>query len=87
MYLDAASRDPDSQSNAVDHATSLIYSGRVEADLHRPELARQDLERAREILEQLVALSPKNRYFLNTLEEARAAIKALPHDTAPIGVH
>ncbi|MFY9844165.1 MAG: serine/threonine-protein kinase [Terriglobales bacterium] len=87
MYHDVASRDPDSQSNAVDHATSLIYLGRTNAQMHEPELARKDLEQARSILEQLVTLSPKHRYFLNTLDEARAAIKALPHDTAPIAVH
>jgi hypothetical protein len=55
--------------------------------MHEPELARKDLEQAQGILEQLVKLSPKHRYFLNTLDEARAAIKALPHDTAPIAVH
>jgi tetratricopeptide (TPR) repeat protein len=87
IYHDVASRDPDSQSNAVDHATSLIYLGRIDAQMHEPELARKDLEKAQSILEQLVALSPKHRYFLNTLDEARAAIKALPHDTAPIAVH
>jgi hypothetical protein len=82
-----AIRDPDSQSNAVDHATALIYSGRTEADLHQPEQARRDFERAQKMLEQLVTVSPKHRYFLNTLEEARAAIKALPYDTAPIAIH
>ena len=87
MYHDVASRDPDSQSNAVDHATSLIYLGRIDAQMHEPELARKDLEEAEGILEQLVTLSPKHRYFLNTLDEVRAAIKALPHDTAPIAVH
>lgn len=87
MYRDVAAHDPDSLSNAVDHAVSLTYAGRAEADLHHPELARKDLEQARKILEQLVAVSPKHRYFLNTLDETRAAIKALPHDTAPIAVH
>jgi hypothetical protein len=87
MYRDVAAHDPDSLSNAVDYAVSLTYAGRAEADLHHPELARKDLEQARKILEQLVAVSPKHRYFLNTLDEARAAIKALPHDTAPIAVH
>jgi non-specific serine/threonine protein kinase/serine/threonine-protein kinase len=86
-YQDVAIRDPDSQSNAVDHATALIYSGRTEADLHQPEQARRDFERAQKMLEQLVTVSPKHRYFLNTLEEARAAIKALPYDTAPIAIH
>jgi len=87
MYRDVASRDPDSQSNAVDHATSLIYLGRIDAQMHEPGLARKDLEQAQGILEQLVTLSPKHRYFRNTLDEARAAIKALPHDAAPIAVH
>ena len=87
MYRDVAVRDPDSLSNAVDHAVSLIYAGRTEADLRQPELARKDLEEARKILQQLVAVSPKHRYFLNTLDEARAAIKALPYDTSPIAVH
>ena len=87
IYRDVAVHDPDSQSNGVDHAVSLIYAGRIEADLNRPEMARKDLEQAQEILEQLVMLSPKHRYFLNTLDEARATIKALPYDTAPIAVH
>ncbi len=87
IYHDVANRDPDSQSNAVDHATTLIYLGRIDAQIHEPELACKDLEQAQGILEQLVTLSPKHRYFRNTLDEARAAIKALPHDTAPIAVH
>ena len=87
IYHEVASRDPDSQSNAVDHATSLIYLGRIEAQIQEPEVARKDLERAQKILEELVTVSPKHRYFLNTLDEARAAIKALPHDTAPLTVH
>jgi non-specific serine/threonine protein kinase/serine/threonine-protein kinase len=87
MYRDVAVHDPDSLSNGVDHAVSLMYAGRIEARLHQPELARKDLEQAQNILEELVALSPKHRYFLNTLEEARAAIRALPHDTAPLAIH
>jgi hypothetical protein len=86
MYRDAAVQDPDSLSNGVDHAVSLIYAGRTEARLHQP-LARKDLEQAQNILEELVAVSPKHRYFLNTLDEARAAIQALPDDTAPLAVH
>jgi serine/threonine protein kinase len=87
IYREVAVRDPDSLSNGVDHAVSLIYSGRSETSLHQPELARKDLERAQEMLEPLVTLSPKHRYFRNTLDEARAALKALPLDTAPIAVH
>jgi serine/threonine protein kinase/tetratricopeptide (TPR) repeat protein len=87
MYREVAVRDPDSQANAVDHATTLIYLGRIDAQLHEPDLARKHLEYAQEILEQLVKLSPRHQYFLNTLDEARAALKALPHDTAPLAVH
>ncbi len=87
IYRDVAVRDPDSQSNAVDHATTLIYLGRIAAQIHEPDLARRHLAQAQEILEQLVKLSPKHRYFLNTLDEARAAIKALPQDTSPVAVH
>ncbi len=87
MYRDVALRDPDSLSNGVDHAVSLIYEGRTEALLHQPEMARKDLERARKILEELVTISPKHRYFQNTLDEARAALKALPRDTAALTAH
>jgi non-specific serine/threonine protein kinase/serine/threonine-protein kinase len=87
MYHGLVVRDPDPLSNAIDNAESLIYLGRVEADLHRPVLARKDLEQAQEILEQLAKRSPQNRYYVNSLDEARAALKALPHDTAPIAVH
>jgi len=87
LYRDVAVRDPDSQSNAVDHATTLIYLGRIDAQIHEPDLARKHLEQAQKILEQLVKLSPKHQYFLNTLNEARAAIRALPQDTAPLAVH
>ncbi len=87
MYRDVAVHDPDSQSNAIDHAVALIYAGRAEADLHRPDQARSDLERAQTIAQELVVTSPKHRYFRNTLEEARAVLQALPADTAPIAVH
>ena len=87
MYQDVALRDPDSQSNAVDHAVALVYAGRCEAVLHQPQKARQDLEHARKTLEELVAVSPKNRYYLNTLEEAKAALRQLPNDTAPLATH
>lgn len=87
MYHDVAVQEPDSESNGVDHSVSLIYAARAEADLHRPERARNDLEQAQQIMEHLVELSPKRQYFRNTLEEAQAALKALPKDTAPIAVH
>ncbi len=87
IYQDVAVRDPDSLSNGVDHSVSLIYAGRSEADLHQLGRARTDFRRAQKILEQLVTVSPKHRYFLSTLEEAREAIKALPYDAAPVGVH
>lgn len=87
MYRDVALHDPDSQSNAVDHSVSLIYAGRIEAGLHHPELARHDLGEAEKILEELVVVSPKHRYFMNTLEEAKAALAALPDDTAPLAAH
>ena len=87
MYRDEAIHEPDSESNEVDHTVSLIYAGRAEVDLHRPEQARKDFEQARQIMEQLVARSPKHKYFRDTLEEAQSALKALPHDKAPIAVH
>ena len=87
MYRDVAVRDPDSESNGIDHAVALIYAGRSEADLHRQEQARKDLEQAVAIMEQLTARSPEHRYFRDTRDEARAALKALPHDTAPAAVH
>ncbi len=40
MYREVAEHDPDSQSNAIDHAVALIYAGRIEAELHLPEQAR-----------------------------------------------
>jgi len=87
MYRSLAVRDPDPLSNAIDDAESHIYLARSEADLHQPGLARKDLDHAREVLDQLTKRSPQNRYFSNTLDEARAAIKALPHDSAPLAVH
>jgi eukaryotic-like serine/threonine-protein kinase len=87
MYREVAVRDPDSTTNPIDDAVSLIYLGRSEVDLNRPELARKDLEQAQEMLTELAKGSPKHRYVLDALEEAQAAIKALPHDTAPLAVH
>ena len=66
MYHDVAAHEPDSQANGVDHAESLIYAGRAEADLHRPGQARKDLEQAKQVMEQLVTRSPKHQYFRNT---------------------
>jgi eukaryotic-like serine/threonine-protein kinase len=87
MYREVAVRDPDSTTNPIDEAVSLIYLGRSEVDLNRPKLARQDLERAQQMLEQSAKRSPKVRHVLDSLDEVRAAIKALPHDTAHIAVH
>jgi eukaryotic-like serine/threonine-protein kinase len=87
MYREVAARDPDSTTNPIDDAVSLIYLGRSEVDLNRPELARKDLEQAQEMLTELAKGSPKHRYVLDALEEAQAAIKLLPHDTAPRAVH
>jgi hypothetical protein len=87
MYHEVARRDPDSQSNAIDHAVALIYAGRSDADLHRADQARKDLEQAQAMIEPLVAASPSHQYFRNTLDEARAALNSLPGDTAPIAVH
>ena len=87
MYRDVALQEPDSESNGIDHAVALIYAGRSEADLRRPEQARKDLEQALAIMEQLTARSPEHRYFRDTRDEARAALNALPHDTVPIAVH
>ncbi len=87
MYREVADHDPDSQSNAIDHSVALIYAGRTEAGLNLPEQARKDIEQAQAIMEKLVVSSPKHRYFRDTLNEARAALTALPADTAPIAVH
>jgi hypothetical protein len=87
IYQDLALRDPDSLSNAVDRSESLLYLGRVEADLRRPELALKSAVAAEKLLEELVKRNPQNRYYLESLQEAQGVIKALPHDTAPIAVH
>jgi eukaryotic-like serine/threonine-protein kinase len=87
MYREVARQDPDSLTNATDHATSLIYTGRIEARLHQPESALQDLKQAEKISQELVAVSPKNQHFLDTLEEAKATLRALPNDTAPFVPH
>ncbi len=87
MYRDVARQDPDSLTNAGDHATALIYAARIEARLHQRESAHRDLEQAEKMLEEAIAASPKNKHFSDTLEEARAALKALPNDTAPLVAH
>ncbi len=87
MYREVAVHEPDSQSNAIDHAVALIYAGRAGAELHLLDQARRDLEQARDIAQKLVASSPRHRYFRNTLDEASAALNALPADSAPIAVH
>ena len=87
MFREVAVRDPDSTTNPLDHAVSLIYLGRSEADLKHPGEARKDLEQAQQMLEQLAKRSPRYRYVLDALDEALAALKALPQDTAPIAVH
>jgi eukaryotic-like serine/threonine-protein kinase len=87
MYREVAVNEPDSESNAIDHAVALIYAGRAEADLRLPDQARKDIEQAQTLVQQLVATSPRHQYFRNTLDEAREALKALPRDTAPIAVH
>jgi hypothetical protein len=74
-------------SNGVVHAVALLYSGRIEANLHHPELARNSLDLAQAILEQFAKRSPKHRYVLDALAEAKSALKALPDDTASIAVH
>ncbi len=87
MFRDVALRDPDPLSNGMVHAVALLYSGRIEASLHHPELALKNLDQAQAMLEQLAKRSPKHRYILDALNETCAAIKALPRDTAPIAVH
>jgi len=87
MFGSVAVRDPDPLSNGMVHAVALLYSGRIEARLHHPELARENLEQAQGMLEQLTKRSPKHRYILDALDETRMAIEALPSDTAPINVH
>ena len=87
MFRSVAVRDPDPLSNGMVHAVALLYSGRIEASLHHPGLARENLEQAQGMLEQLTKRSPKHRYILDALDETRMAIEALPRDTAPINVH
>jgi non-specific serine/threonine protein kinase/serine/threonine-protein kinase len=87
IYQDLALHDPDSLSNALDRSESLLYLGRVEADLHRPELARKSAVEAEKLLEELAKRNPQNRYYLEGLQEAQGVIKVLPYDTAPVAVH
>lgn len=87
MYREVAEHEPDSESNAIDHAVALIYAGRTEAALDLPDQAREDLEQAQAMVQKLVTSSPRHRYFRDTLDEARAALNALPKDSAPLAVH
>jgi non-specific serine/threonine protein kinase/serine/threonine-protein kinase len=87
IYQDLARLDPDSLSNALDRSESLLYLGRVEAVLHRPELARKSAVEAEKLLVELVKRNPQNRYYLEMLQEAQGVIKVLPYDTAPLAVH
>ncbi len=87
IYQDLALHDPDSLSNALDRSESLLYLGRVEADLHRPEVARTSAVEAEKLLEELVKRNPQNHYYLEMLQEAQGVIKFLPYDTAPLTVH
>ncbi len=84
LYTDATARDPDSLENGVSHARALMMYGRIETDLHRPERARENLQRAQGFLEHWAKHSLKDRYILHSLAEVRAEIKALPNDTVPI---
>ena len=87
IYQDLALHDPDNLANALDRSESLLYLGRVEADLHRPELARKSAVEAEKLLEELVKRNPQNRYYLEGLQEAQGVIKVLPRDMAPVAVH
>jgi tetratricopeptide (TPR) repeat protein len=87
IYQDLALHDPDNLANALDRSESLLYLGRVEADLHRPELARKSAVEAENLLEELVKRNPQNRYYLEGLQEAQGVIKVLPRDMAPVAVH
>jgi eukaryotic-like serine/threonine-protein kinase len=87
IFRRVAVRDPDPLSNGMVHAVALLYSGRIEATLHHPDLARENLNQARAMLEQLAKRSPNHRYILDALNETRTAINLLPRDTAPIAVH
>ncbi len=55
--------------------------------LGRPSSARNDMQRARELIHRAVEQGPKNRYYKDSLDEVEAAIKALPRDTAAVGKH
>jgi non-specific serine/threonine protein kinase/serine/threonine-protein kinase len=84
LYTDATARDPDSLENGVSHARALMMYGRIETDLHRPELARENFQRAQGLLGHWAEHSPRDRYIRHSLDEVRAEIKALPNDTVPI---
>jgi serine/threonine protein kinase/tetratricopeptide (TPR) repeat protein len=84
LYGDVVVRDPDTVDNILDYAVNLMHLGRIESALHRPDLARKTLEWSQEMLEGLAKRSPKSRQIQDALDEVRAAIKALPNDTAPI---
>ncbi|MGA3046839.1 MAG: protein kinase [Terracidiphilus sp.] len=87
MFRSVAVRDPDPLSNGMVRAVALLYAGRAQASLHQPDSARNNLEQAQTMLEELRMQSPRHRYILDALDETRAATKALPHDTAPLSVH
>jgi hypothetical protein len=87
MFRTVALRDPDPLSNGMVHAVAILYTGRIEASLHHPELASKNLREAQAMLEQLAKRSPKHRYILDALNETREAIAGLPRDTAPLAVH
>jgi non-specific serine/threonine protein kinase/serine/threonine-protein kinase len=87
MFSTVALRDPDPLSNGMVHAVALLYAGRIEATLHRTEMASKNLAEAQALLEQLAKRSPKHRYILDALNETRQAIEQLPRDTAPLAVH
>jgi eukaryotic-like serine/threonine-protein kinase len=84
LYSDATARDPESIENGVDYARALMMYGRIETDLRRPELARQNFQRAQGLLEHWAQHSPKNRYIRHSMDEVQAEIRALPNDTVPI---
>jgi eukaryotic-like serine/threonine-protein kinase len=84
LYSDATARDPESIENGLDYARALMMYGRIETDLHRPDLARENFRRAQDLLEHWGEHSPKDRYILRSLDEVRAEIKALPDDTVHI---
>jgi eukaryotic-like serine/threonine-protein kinase len=84
LYSDATARDPESIENGVDYARALMMYGRIETDLRRPELARENFQRAQGLLEHWAQHSPKNRYIRHSMDEVQAEIRALPNDTIPI---